>query len=132
MIRRIWSHVLPFAFVVLAGCGGSGEGMLPVTGTVKNADGSPVTGEVARVVFQPTDGRQAASASIESDGSFAAMTQTPGDGMAPGQYKVVLNVLKDYRANIIGVPQEYADASTTPLTITVDEGNTHFDLVVEP
>lgn len=128
-------HKLVFCTVVLcliAGCGSGGNELLPVTGTVKNADGSPVTGEIARVVFHPTGGQSPASATIEADGSFEAMTNQPGDGMAPGPYKVVLNVLKDYRANIVGVPQKYADASSTPLTITVDEGNTHFDLVVEP
>jgi hypothetical protein len=118
-------------FCLSVGCGNSGDGLLAVDGTVKNADGTPVTGEIALVVFHSTDGKSA-SAAIQPDGSFEAMTKTPGDGMRPGDYKVVLNVLKDYRMHVLGVPKVYSEASTTPLSATVDADHTHFDFVVEP
>jgi hypothetical protein len=129
-MRRVSLQLSSLLATVLIGCGG-GSDMLPVTGAVKYGDGSPVTGQIARVIFQPVGDQRAATATIEVDGSFKAMTEKPGDGMAPGEYKVVLNVLKDYRENILGVPEKYADGATTPLSIVVDADHTHFDLVVE-
>jgi hypothetical protein len=111
------------------GCGDS-DGRLPVGGTVKYADGSIPKGETAQIWFEPVAEGRPASGTIEDDGSFTMMTQSPGDGVAPGQYKVVLKVLKDYRRQIPAVPKEYTDASTTPLEATVDDDNVHFDFVV--
>ena len=116
---------------LVLGCGGGEDEMLQVTGTVKNADGSPVTAESAMVVFQPVGEGRAASGSIGPDGDFEMMTFKPGDGMKPGQYKVVLEVWKDYRARTPAVPTEYTTAEATPLEATVDDDNTHFDFVVE-
>jgi hypothetical protein len=116
---------------LLGGCGGAGEGRLPVSGTVKNADGTVPTGESALVWFEPVAEGRAASGSIQEDGSFSLMTQTPGDGVAPGDYKVVLKIWKNYRAQTPAVPKQYTDAATTPLEATVDTYHTHFDFVVE-
>jgi hypothetical protein len=113
------------------GCGSS-DGRLAVGGTVKHADGSIPQGETAQIWFEPVGEGRAASGDIKDDGSFTMMTQTPGDGVAPGQYKVVLKVLKDYRRQIPAVPQRYTDASTTPLEATVDDDHVHFDFVVDP
>jgi hypothetical protein len=74
---------------------------------------------------------RAASGAIEDDGSFTLMTQQPGDGVAPGDYKVVLKVWKDYRRQIPAVPQKYTDAATSPLEATVDDDHVEFDFVVE-
>ena len=80
---------------------------------------------------EQAEGRPASGA-IENDGSFTMMTQSPGDGVAPGQYKVVLKVWRDYRRQIPAVPQKYTDASTTPLEAVVDDDNVQFDFVVKP
>ena len=117
---------------LLCGCDAAGDGRVNVTGTVKNADGSTPTGESALIWFEPTSEGRPASGSIESDGSFTLMTERPGDGVAPGEYKVVLKVWKNYREQTPGVPPQYTDAATTPLTATVDEDHRHFDFVVEP
>jgi hypothetical protein len=117
---------------LLCACGhGAGE-RIAVSGTVKNADGSIPTGESAVIWFEPVDGNKAANGSIEEDGSFTMMTMTPGDGVAAGEYKVVLNIWKNYRAQTPAVPQRYTDAATTPLKATVDADHDHFDFVVEP
>ncbi|MBA3481582.1 MAG: hypothetical protein H0T51_07185 [Pirellulales bacterium] len=118
------------ALTVSLGCGDGGT--VPVTGTVKNADGSDLQFESGLVVFEPMDEGKAASGAVEPDGSFVMMTETPGDGVAPGNYKVVLNVFKNYREQELSVPETYANAATTPLTARVDADNNHFDFVVEP
>lgn len=120
------------ALTVLLGCGDAGENV-PVTGTVKNADGSDLSFESGLVVFEPTtDEGKAASGAVEPDGSFLMMTETPGDGVAPGNYKVVLKIWTSYRGQVPAVPEQYTDAATTPLTATVDVDNDRFDFVVEP
>ena len=125
-----WIAVLSLS-ALSSGCGGS-DGRLAVRGTVKYADGSIPKGETAQIWFEPVAEGRAASGTIEDDGSFNMMTQHPGDGVAPGQYKVVLKVWKDYRRQIPAVPKTYADASTTPLDATVDDDHVQFDFVVNP
>ena len=126
------TRVFLLAPLVVAFGGGAGGKNLPVTGTVKNADGADLQFESGQVLFQPTGEGKAASGAVEPDGSFTMLTEQPGDGMAPGEYKVVLKIWKSYRDQSLAVPEQYGDAATTPLTVTVNEDNTHFDLVVEP
>jgi hypothetical protein len=131
MIHRVISG-LPLAAILFIGCGDGSE-TLPVTGTVKNADGSVVAAEEGgQVLFNPDGPGAPASGIMEKDGSFTMMTQTPGDGVKPGKYKVVLQLWKNYRAGTLAVPENYGDAATTPLEATVDADNVHFDFVVEP
>jgi hypothetical protein len=75
--------------VWLAGCGG---GLHPVRGKVLLDDGKPLTRGM--VIFQATLGDQTlqADGEIHDDGSFQMRTNTPGDGVAPGTYKVVIQV----------------------------------------
>lgn len=135
MLRMLCVVMLSGLVAVTTGCG-SGGGNVQVTGTVKNADGTPVAGEVATLAFQPTgtgsDAGKPASGTIEPDGSFQLMTTRPGDGVAPGSYKVVLQVWKDYRSKTPAVPAEYTEAATTPLTAEVTAEQRHFDFTVEP
>jgi hypothetical protein len=125
-----WTAVLSWT-ALCCGCGNS-DGLLTVEGTVKNADGSIPKGESSQIWFEPVDEGRAASGAIADDGSFTLMTHRPGDGVAPGQYKVVLKVWKDYRRQIPSVPKRYADFATTPLEITVDDDHVEFDFVVDP
>jgi hypothetical protein len=120
---------------MMIGCGGGGgEGeLVPVTGTVNNADGSAIVAQDGgKVLFLPDGSGRPATGSVEQDGAFTMMTEKPGDGVTPGEYKVVLQIMKDYRAGTLAVPEKYGDASTTPLEATVDADHTHFDFVVEP
>ena len=117
---------------VAVGCGRAGDGdLLPVAGTVKNADGSVIACESGTVNFQPTAGGKSASGALDKDGSFTLTTATPGDGVKPGSYKVTVQAWADYRAQKLAVPAKYGDASMTPLEATVDADHTHFDFVVE-
>jgi hypothetical protein len=124
--------VAALAAVLIIGCDDSGE-PLQVTGTLKSADGAAITGEPGgKVLFMPNGSGKAAAGAVEPDGAFTMFTEKPGDGMEPGNYKVVLQIWKDYRAGTLAVPQKYGGASTTPLEATVDADHTHFDFVVEP
>jgi hypothetical protein len=133
MNQKVSSRLWLLAAILALGCGGSDSELLPVTGTVKKADGSAVAADQGgKVLFMPDGSGTAATGDVNEDGSFTMMTQTPGDGVHPGSYKVVLQLWKDYRAGTLAIPEKYGDAATTPLTATVDPDNTHFDFVVEP
>jgi hypothetical protein len=123
--------LLAIAVALMVGCG-SGDEALQVTGVVTNADGSPIASESGTVLFQPAGSGEHASGSVAADGTFTMMTRVPGDGVKPGQYKVVLQMWKSYREGTLAVPKKYGDASTTPLEATVDSDHTHFEFKVEP
>jgi hypothetical protein len=128
--------LLIVATALLAGCAG-GDGKIQVTGMVTGADGSPIPCEGGTILFQPaTTGENAsgkhATGEVKPDGTFTMMTRTPGDGMQPGQYKVVLQLWKNYDKQELAVPKKYGNASTTPLEATVDGDHTHFEFKVEP
>ena len=128
MLNARWLTL--FAAVALLGCQGDG-GAVQVSGTLKYVDGSPVTGESPLIIFEPVSDGRVANGSIQPDGTFELYTTKPGDGVQPGHYKVVLKVFKNYRDQSLAVPENYADASTTPLEATVDDDHAHFDFVVK-
>ncbi|MBX3432460.1 MAG: hypothetical protein KF847_03985 [Pirellulales bacterium] len=131
MRNRTFNFALAACLSLLGtGCGPKG-GLIPVTGTVKSADGAPLGGENALVVFQPVAGGKPAVGDVAVDGSFALTTTTPGDGANPGEYKVVLKIWRSYRDQTLAVPARYGEAATTPLTALVDAATTKFDFVVE-
>src|SRR5438105_12429595 len=75
----------------LAGCGQSGETLLPVQGQVKYA-GKPLT--KGSVVFYPDAGKgnqtkQEPRGTIEADGRYKMVTH-PREGAPPGWYKVAV------------------------------------------
>ncbi len=114
-----------FAFLLLVatwvGCSSS-EGLVPCNGTVCFTDGEPVQGESATIIFVPmeaSESAQSASSEIQSDGSFQLMTKEPGDGVRPGEYRVVLKVWSNYRDQVLSVAEKYTNAETTPLKWTV-------------
>lgn len=129
-MRALVRGLCVFLSATVLGCGNA-DGLIPVTGTVKTADGGVPQGESATVWFEPVGEGRLASGTIAKDGSFTMMTEKPGDGVAPGAYKVVLKVWKDYRTQTSALPDAYIDAATTPLEATVDGDQTHFDFVVE-
>jgi hypothetical protein len=129
-----WNLIV--ATALLAGCDGSPR-MIQVTGVVANADGTPIQCESGAVLFQPTSmgadsTGQHASGEVRPDGTFTMMTNVPGDGMQPGDYKVVLQLWKSYRDGKLAVPEKYGNSATTPLEATVDGAHAHFEFKVEP
>lgn len=130
-------RLCPLLFIALAltGCG-RGDLHVPVTGTVKFADGSVPKGVIASITFQPASagpGSKGASSTIApEDGSFELRTVQPGDGALPGDYLVTVNVMDGYPRGKSVVADKFTRATDTPLKATVDaDKENHFDFVVE-
>ena len=91
MPRRSLCFGFLAASLVLTGSGcGGGAGPNPVKVTVKvKLDGSPLAS--AGVAFIPEDGQgRPANGFTGSDGEAHLTTDTPGDGIVPGTYKIVV------------------------------------------
>jgi len=125
----------------LAGCGSR---LQPAGGKIL-VDGTPV--KEGTVMFCPVNKGRPATARIMEDGSFTLSFERPGDGLPPGEYRVVIIAdiwkegqktaaqtydeanlkrqgIQDTSTNAGGilihvVPPEYNDIATTPLTQTV-------------
>ncbi|HMO85142.1 MAG TPA: hypothetical protein PKC18_09510 [Lacipirellulaceae bacterium] len=119
------------SLVALLGCGDSGK-YVPVSGTVSYVDGSAIELEMGSVTFTPVDGAgRAATGTLNPDGTFRLTTEQPNDGAAPGEYKVTIQAVSDYREQTAVVAAQYGDPATTPLTATVDSSHRKFDFKVE-
>jgi hypothetical protein len=73
--------------IALTGCSG-GATTSPVEGTV-TLDGKPLVG--ALVQFVPQGKGRDATAETDKNGEFAMSTMKSGDGVVPGDYKVVIS-----------------------------------------
>ncbi|MBN9121092.1 MAG: carboxypeptidase regulatory-like domain-containing protein [Planctomycetes bacterium] len=129
MVRFIARACGLLGVVLAAGCAGSGTAPVPVSGELK-LDGKPLAGAV--VTFQPqAPGGKAASGTVGADGTFRLTTDSPGDGAAPGKYKVVVQPPAEggatpfdppgkaaTRPKSVGpkVPEKYTRPDQTPLT----------------
>ena len=124
---RRFSPALAVVLIALAGCGGKSVETVKVQGTV-TYKGQPVKqGDIA---FQPVEigegrPRRAAVGKIDPQGTYSLSTFAPGDGVIPGEYKVVIisrekpksyeiteaeaAALKSY------VPLVYGETAKTPL-----------------
>jgi hypothetical protein len=130
----------------------------PVTGQV-TLNGEPVDG--ATVTFVPSGEGQAASAVTDASGNYALSTFGADDGAVPGQYNVKIVKYPGSEPAAAGaggeytdemyqegyggaadtgeeaaepenlLPEKYADASTSGLTATVQEGDNNFDFALE-
>jgi hypothetical protein len=78
---------LGLLFASTPGCDGSK--LYPVEGTIVYPDGEAVTGLAgASVEFDPIAGKEGARGEVQPDGTFRLGTHKPGDGAAPGEYRV--------------------------------------------
>jgi|SRR5579871_6404602 len=139
--RRVLGCLLAVGLAASAGCGVK---LQPAGGKVL-VDGKPV--KEGTIQFHPVNGGRPATARIVEDGSFVLSYARPGDGLPPGDYRVVIvadiwvegkkTKAQEYdeanmkRQGIVDtstltggtlihvVPPEYNDMNTTPLTQTV-------------
>ena len=119
------------ALVSLVGCGGAAGDRLPVEGTLKFSDGSPVVSEGGNLVFLPVGEGKPGYGAVDGSGNFSVKSRTGDVGIAPGTYKVVAQLWKNYGKQELAVPKPYGDPATTPLEVTIDADHDHLDLVVE-
>jgi hypothetical protein len=116
--------LLPLA-LALAGCQESRSlATYEVKGRILLANGKPLSS--GRVTFVAADGLGlAASGDIGSDGRFTLSTRDPGDGAAPGLYKIriepaeVKTKKRNHLAIRPGFPLKYVDEDSSGLSITV-------------
>ena len=130
MTQRFKAVGLAVLAALLCGCGG--DGRAAVTGRVVRADGSPLAG--ARVVARSDTTGKSASDSTNAEGRFELGGETPGDGVLPGDYAVI--VIED-RGQTDGmrpasIAGKYADPAQSGLAFSVAPGETKtFDITVE-
>jgi hypothetical protein len=96
MFSRVAVVVVPALALVLPSCGGTAEGLAPVTGEVV-CDGQPAAGAILffhRQTGEPAPPQSAAgvipSATVRDDESFTVNGAAPGRGAAPGKYNVLI------------------------------------------
>ncbi|MGE5191630.1 MAG: BON domain-containing protein [Deltaproteobacteria bacterium] len=106
----------------------------PLTGKLL-VDGQPAAG--AAIVLHPQDPSLSARprATVQEDGSIVVTTYEPGDGAPAGEYKATIEWRRASNGQEGGadelpppnvLPPAYANAGTTPLKVTVEEGETEF------
>ncbi len=116
--------------LLLCGCGRGGPALVAVEGTItRNGQQWPARGTLA---FEPVEVAAGAPrlygmAEFEPDGRFTVTSFRPGDGLAPGRYKVTVESWAEWPSEVSPgkgshVPPAYRDAATTPLEVTVPAG----------
>jgi hypothetical protein len=123
IVLLLSSLLLPGA----AGCSGSNgpapREFVPVQGTLTYR-GRPVT--EAQLTFRGDDPSEPAFAVTDFTGKFHCMTNDSSEGMPPGEYVVTISSPRG------GIPEKYADADSSPLRITVEEGGENeFEIILE-
>jgi hypothetical protein len=135
-IKNLFILLLMLAAAV--GCKKQPYACVPVSGKVTYEDGSLIPAERIRMTFisrAPPAERgiapRAGSARVNCQtGTFdSAMTYVAGDGIIPGEHKVLIvcYVGNEMRTDLVG--KEYADPKSTPLT--VDSSKSPFELKVK-
>src|SRR5262245_27878190 len=100
---RSWFAPLAAA-LVLGGAGCGGGGLVTVKGTV-TLDGQPVPH--AAVTFIPKEGKgQQASGVTDASGAFRLETSKPGDGVMPGEYRVIVQYREGLSEGDTTAPKE--------------------------
>jgi hypothetical protein len=109
--------------VTFTGCSGSSfstQTKYEVKGKVVLPNGKPLS--AGRVTFVAADGLlPEASGEIYPDGAFSLSTRVPGDGAAPGRYKVRIEPAESKNPRTIrpGFPVKYVDEDSSGLVVTV-------------
>jgi hypothetical protein len=136
LVASLQSSMLVVFALAASGCN---SGMHPVSGVVKLADGTPATalsGE--EITFTSTDRPVMARAEIGPDGRFNAYTNRPGDGMAPGTYKVAISwtddpvVRKGKGKNRAPFDPSMTDAEKSEVTVTINPGTNDLEITLPP
>jgi hypothetical protein len=133
-LPSISALLLSAAVLSGSGCGDSGKAQ--VTGKITFKDGSVPQGGQKVITFQPAadstaETKKGASADIREDGTYELFSARPGDGVFYGKYKVIVNVLGDYRGGATKVADKYTKSDTTPFERVVDDPVETFDFEIE-
>jgi hypothetical protein len=114
------------------GCDGSK--LYPVEGTIVYPDGEAVTGLAGgSVEFDPIAGKEGARGEVQPDGTFRLGTHKPGDGAAPGEYRVSIQPplpALDRPAPRV-LDRRYESVATSGLRVTIKPETNRVRLEVE-
>jgi hypothetical protein len=108
--------------VTMNGCSGytSSAPTYEVKGKVLLANGKTLS--AGRVTFVAADGLlPQASGEIQPDGDFSLTTRNPGDGAAPGKYKVRIEPAESKKPGKtrLSFPVKYVDEDSSGLSVTI-------------
>lgn len=150
LLRRPIAAMAITAILVATGCSGGRRGveLVRVSGQLTCGKGPmPAAGQVifvprqAAAAVTPDRPLRPGSASFAADGAFQATSWTPGDGLVPGTYAVVVDCWQ-VPPTMDGPPARsflapvYGAAETTPLELVVPPGGgpvtAVFDVVPRP
>jgi hypothetical protein len=116
---------------LVAGCG---PRQYSARGKVVYADGSPVSGGL--VVFEKTDGNvtHTCDSPVNEDGTFDLRTKTPGDGVLPGKYRVLVRAkarsIHEKKRSPPNVDPKYEKFETSGIELVVEPKANHFEIKV--
>ncbi len=113
--------------VIVNAIGCDNSNLVVVTGKVTYKDNPVTSGTIS---FVSAD-NASAYGDLKSDGTYSLKTDKPGDGAAPGTYKVIVVAMQD-QANMLPearsplpaptVPFKHTSLATTDLTAKVEKG----------
>jgi hypothetical protein len=116
--------MLPLA-LALASCGGTGEGLAPLTGKVV-CDGQPAAGAILLFHRQPGEPAPPAAAAgvipsaiVHDDGYFAVESGDLGRGAAPGKYNVLVQWPEQDDASTAGSGRKTSNTNVKGASVTV-------------
>lgn len=121
------------ALILTTGCGDGRPSRVKTSGQVL-LNGEPLTFKGDGFVqVIPDDNRPATGRINPSDGTFTLTTFEDGDGVVPGEHKVtvLVNALGPGGQSVNLLPREYADASTSGLTVVIDKPNDALKIELE-
>src|SRR5262245_14330401 len=134
--RRACRPVLLVA-LALTLLGGCGSRRYPVVGKVVFKDGTPLPGGL--VVLSPldSDNHTGAQGYIQPDGTFELGTESPGDGVFPGRYQVLVKPPAqgkgedDPQSSLPMIDPRFTRFETSGLEIEVKPSRNDFPITVE-
>lgn len=122
---------------LLAGCGSSSEGIVPVSGVVTYQGKLVPEGQI---VFYPVGGGRPSSGEIQSDGSYTLTCYDEDDGAAMGRHRVTVTAFttdEKTTDDFFGsgkpvkrvwlVPEKYSRRESTTLQVEVETGSEKID-----
>jgi hypothetical protein len=126
--------VIGLGLLLTAAPGCDGSKLYPVEGTIVYLDGEAVTGLAgASVEFDPVAGKEGARGEVQPDGTFRLGTHKPGDGAAPGEYRVSIQPplpALDRPAPRV-LDRRYENVTTSGLRVTIKPETNRVRLEVE-
>jgi hypothetical protein len=120
---------------LLLGVAGCGDARYAVHGRVVYEDGTPLTEGLVVGEMAEGDRRVMARGNVNSDGTFSWGTERPGDGAAPGKYRVVVlpravGETDASRGILPAVAPKFSNPQTSGIDFEVKPGRNELNITV--